>query len=76
MISFSTEEIALITSLVGGVVGGFIAVSKLLLAAKDKQIESEHQEKEYWRNMAIDLLRTGEQGVKIVETAVEKVRER
>lgn len=68
-ISFSGSEVAVITALLGAVVGGFLGVGRMLLAEKDRQIQRLERQNE-------DLLAAVFTGTKAVENTTTVLKQR
>lgn len=68
-ISFSGSEVAVITALLGAVVGGFLGVGRMLLAEKDRQIQRLERQNE-------DLLAAVLTGTKAVENTTTVLKQR
>lgn len=75
-VSFSTESLAVVTTLVVALVGGIVAMFKMLLAAKDThmaakdaRIKEIQEDRDSYKNIADDALAS-------LETMVNKERKR
>ena len=76
MVSFSTEAIAIVTALLTAMGTAVAVLFARLLASVTQRAERAEQREDMWMQMALSLVRTGEQAVQVADNIARTVERR